>query len=110
MKRERWWINSRRRRADPIFEGRLRFAEKPAGIYVTRKSTKVEFLEDHRHVLCKDCNKDLASRPSARMESHPAAEVAGSNPQPCSILVGDRAVNYGLTNTCFARTSSTSPP
>jgi hypothetical protein len=32
-------MHSKRRRADPIFRTQLRFAEKPAGIYVTRKST-----------------------------------------------------------------------
>ena len=32
-------MHSKRKRADPIFGSQLRFAEKPAGIYVTRKST-----------------------------------------------------------------------
>jgi hypothetical protein len=39
MKRERWWMHSRRKRADPIFNSQLRFAEKPASIDVARKST-----------------------------------------------------------------------
>jgi hypothetical protein len=39
MQRERWWMHSKRKRADPIFGSQLRFAEKLAGIYVTRKST-----------------------------------------------------------------------
>ena len=73
MKRERSWIHSKRKRADPILGSQLRFAKKAAGVHVTRKSTKVELLEGHRRVPYKDCNKDLASRPSARMESHPAA-------------------------------------
>ena len=32
-------MHSKRKRADPIFGSQLRFAEKTAGIYVTRKST-----------------------------------------------------------------------
>jgi hypothetical protein len=39
MKRERWWIHFKRKRADPIFGSQLRFAKKAAGIDVTRKST-----------------------------------------------------------------------
>jgi hypothetical protein len=63
-------MHSKRRHADRIFRTQLRFAEKPAAIYVTRKSTGVELLEGHRPVPYKDCNKDLASRPSAHKESH----------------------------------------
>ncbi len=79
MKRERWWIHSKRKRADPTFGGQLRFAKKAAGIDVTRKSTgwnssKVVDASRIRTVI-----KDLASRPSARMESHPAA--VGHNAQ-----------------------------
>ncbi len=66
-------MHSRRKRADPIFNSQLRFAEKPASIDVARKSTWVELLEGRKRVPCKDCNKNLASQPSARMESHPAA-------------------------------------
>jgi len=33
-------MHSKRKRADPIFGSQLRFAEKPAGIYVARKSTR----------------------------------------------------------------------
>jgi hypothetical protein len=32
-------MHFKRKRAEPIFGSQLRFAEKPAGIYVTRKST-----------------------------------------------------------------------
>ena len=39
MKRERWWMHFKRKRADPIFASQLRFSEKLAGIYVARKST-----------------------------------------------------------------------
>src|SRR5438270_10022993 len=39
MKRERWWMHSKRKRADPIFGSQLWFAKKAAGIYVARKST-----------------------------------------------------------------------
>jgi len=39
MKRQRWLMHCGRKRADPIFGSQLRFAEKPASIYVTRKST-----------------------------------------------------------------------
>src|SRR2546430_9921269 len=40
--------------------------------YTTLFRSRVELLEGHRRVLCMDCNTSLASRPSARMESHPA--------------------------------------
>jgi hypothetical protein len=79
MKRERWWIHFKRKRADPIFGSQLRFAKKAAGIDVTRKSTgwnssKVIDASRIRTVI-----KDLASRPSAHTESHPAA--VGHNAQ-----------------------------
>src|SRR4029077_4620221 len=86
MKRQRWWMHSRRKRADPIFGSQLRFAEKPASIYVTRKSTGGELLAGHRRVPYKDCNKDLASRPSARTESRPAAEDHSAQLDPAQLL------------------------
>jgi hypothetical protein len=61
-------MHFKRKRAEPIFGSQLRFAEKPAGIYVTRKSTG------------RNSSKIIdTSRPSARMESRPAA--AGHNAQ-----------------------------
>ena len=32
-------MHSKRKRAEPIFGSQLRFAEKPAGVYITGKST-----------------------------------------------------------------------